>query len=324
LFIQMNVDVKSATRVLDLLEFLSSQQAPVRLREIVQTLSFPKSSAHGLLMTLVSRGYVVKNAAGQYVLVEAFRSNFGWIGGFEARLKAVAMPIMQAASEESGETLLLSVPHGNGDARMICKVVSRQAIRYDVDDARPVVPGYATVMGRVLLAFSDPEFVNAYLARTELVPKTARSVTSRAKIRAILADIRVRGFGTIEEEYAVGGCGIAVPVHQADGKVAAVLNIATVTQRYTANRERLLDTVRAAAAQLDSRLGYRPRSMARTASDAQQSGCRVANGNSNISPLRPGDAVRPASGSSVRSRRTDRDTVSKPPQPKTRPYGRKP
>ena len=203
----LGAHIKSATRVLDLLEFLSAQQRPVRLCDVVQAFGFPKSSAHGLLMTLVDRGYVAKGSAEQYVLVEAFRKSFDWIGGFEARLKAMAMPIMQAASEESGETLLLSVPHGSGDARTIAKVVSRQAIRYDVDDAHLISPGYATVMGRVLLAFSDPTFVGAYLTRTKLVPTTKRSVTSKARIRSILAEIRALGFGAKDAQVKIASRG---------------------------------------------------------------------------------------------------------------------
>ncbi len=228
----------------------------MRLREVVQTLGLPKSSVHGLLSTLVNRGYVIRDSADRYALVEAFRSSFGWIGGFEARLKAIAMPIMQAASDESGETLFLSVGIGNGDARRVCKVVSRHPIRYDADSESPL-PGYATVAGRVLLAFSEPAFVEAYLARAKFASLTAHTITNPDRIRAVLAEIRSQGFGTIEEEYALGGCGIAVPVRGVNAQVVAVLNVATVTQRYAANRERLLDIVRSAKSQLEARLGYR-------------------------------------------------------------------
>ncbi|WP_118133567.1 IclR family transcriptional regulator [Oceanicella sp. SM1341] len=251
--------VKSADRVLDLLEYLSAGERAVALHEIVRDLGFPKSSAHGLLGTLIDRGYVVKDSADRYQVVTAFRDGFGWVGGFESRLKAVGMPILLDARDATGETVFLAVRTGQGDAKVICKAVSPQHIRYDVDHEAPS-PGYATVMGRVLLAFEEPARVDAYFARTELAPHTGRSLTTEAQIRAVLAGIRARGYGSIEEEYAPGGCGIAAPVRDGSGRVVAVLDIATVSQRYAAAREGLLAAVLEGAARLSRRLGHNPAS----------------------------------------------------------------
>ncbi|QDL93852.1 IclR family transcriptional regulator (plasmid) [Paroceanicella profunda] len=251
--------VKSADRVLDLLEYLSAVDRPVALHEVVRDLGFPKSSAHGLIGTLVDRGYVVRDDADRFQVVDAFREGFGWVGGFEARLKALGRPVLEDARARTGETVFLAVPNGQGDAKVICKAVSLHHIRYDVDHTAPS-PGYATVMGRVLLAFDEPARVDAYFARTELRPHTGRALTSEAEIRAVLARIRAEGYGSIEEEYASGGCGIAAPVRDRSGRVVAVLDIATVSQRYAELRPLLLETVRDSAARLSRRLGHNPAS----------------------------------------------------------------
>src|SRR6266508_6450801 len=49
--------VKSADRALDLLELLAARRDGVTFQEVAAALEVPKSSAHGLLQTLVARGY---------------------------------------------------------------------------------------------------------------------------------------------------------------------------------------------------------------------------------------------------------------------------
>lgn len=247
--------VKSAARVLELLEFLSMQPGPTRFVTIVKELGYPKSSTHALLNTLVERGYVMRDRGDQYEMVAAFRDGFNWVGGFETLLKRHAMPIMTAARDSSGETLILSMRSKNHDAKHVCKVVSTHPIRYDTG-TRDTVPAYASVMGRVLLAYADPVEIDGYFARTELLPFTPLTLTDEGAIRAVLDEIREKGYGTIEEEYAIGGCGIAAPVRDRNGTVIAVLDIATVSQRYALRKDEMLSCVLSSAAELSARLGY--------------------------------------------------------------------
>ena len=252
----MNNQVKSAARVLDVLEFLSAQTEPVRLNELVVRLGFPKSSAYGLLSTLVARGYVKKDSADRYSIVEALRQGFGWVGGFEGFLVSVATPIVEELRDRVDETVFVCVRSDNQDARLMIKRVSTQPIRYDSAD-HAFFLGYATVMGRVLLAFQPADVIDAYLDSVEIKAFTAISLPTKAEILAALEKIRRDGYGTIIDEYAAGGAGIAAPIRNADGRVVAVINIATVTPRYEAQRDQMRAAVLEGAERISSRLGYR-------------------------------------------------------------------
>lgn len=259
----MNNQVKSAARVLDVLELLSSQTQPLRLNELVAKLGFPKSSAFGLLSTLVARGYVAKDSADRYAIVETFRQGFGWVGGFESFLRAVATPIVEEVRDLLDETVFLCVRTEQQNARLLTKAVSRQPIRYDSSDQHSM-PGYGTVMGRVLLAFQPPEVIDAYFSRTELRAFNDKTPTSEAEIRAALEKIRTDGYGTIVDEYATGGAGIAAPIRNAEGRVVAAIDVATVTARYEQRRDEMLAAVLDSAARISTRLGYRPEGRADT------------------------------------------------------------
>ena len=255
-FTHMNSNIKSAVRVLDILETLSVRQAPVRLGQLAEDLSIPKSSMHGLLGTLVNRGYVQRDDADRYRIAESFREGFGWVGGFESHLRAIALPIITATRDAIGETVFVCVQRPDLDARLVCKAVSEQAVRYDAQE-QSRLPGYGTVMGRVLLAHTDPAEVDAYFARTELRAATPKSITGEAAIRAELEQIRQRGFGAIEEEYAAGGCGTAAPIRDGTGRVVAAVDIATVAQRYADRREEMCRAVLETATAISRRLGWK-------------------------------------------------------------------
>ena len=65
-FAYTNSNIRSAVRVLESLETLSVRRSPVRLGQLAQDLSISKSSMHGLLVTLVNRGYVQRDDADRY------------------------------------------------------------------------------------------------------------------------------------------------------------------------------------------------------------------------------------------------------------------
>lgn len=248
-------NVKSAERVLDLLELLSIRSEPMRLNEIAQTLGYPKSSTHGLLGTLLNRGYVERDGAERYRLSDEIRDGFNWVGGFEVILRRHALPIMETARTRTDETIFLSVRGDNFSPRQLAKLVSHQHIRYD-SNGTVVLPAHASVMGRVLMAYGQPSEVDNYFRTAELRPYTDKTVHSETGLRAILADIRARGYGTIVEEYVIGGCAVCAPVRGRTGEVVAVLNIATVTQRYDLQKDQMRDCVLMAAAELSRRLGF--------------------------------------------------------------------
>ena len=252
----MNNEVKSASRVLDILELLSRNAEPMALKDLVSVLALPKSSTHALLRTLQSRGYVQRDSGDRYVLNEFLRQLSGWIGGPEAHLAAVARPVMEKLRDELDETVFLGVRAGRGDVKVIAKAVSRAQIRYDSDDPG-LRPAYCTGMGRILLAFWDKKSTETYLTRTHLRAYTPRTVTDPRRLRAILAKAAADGYAVLEEEYVLGGSATAAPVLRGDGTVVAALNVGTVSARYPAAKSRIIGGVVRAAATISQRLGYR-------------------------------------------------------------------
>jgi len=251
----MNSEIKSAGRILDLLEYMASQREAVPLAQIVRDLSFPKSSAHGLVQTLAARGHVVQDNAGRYMLVEASRHGFPF-RRHEEPLVVVARPFMERLRDETGETVLLATMNARCDVRRLAKSVSRNRVRYDVNlDA--AIAAYCTATGRVLLAHASKDVLDHYLARVQLLSYTRYTITDIDRIRDILAKVRRDGYALNDQEFVTGSTGIAAPLFGAEGNVIAALNLGTLTSRYVERREELLLKLRSTADRISSALGYR-------------------------------------------------------------------
>lgn len=251
----MNHEVKSAVRVLELIEFLAGCSEPVKLKDITAELGFPKSSAHALAQTLVSRGYAVQDSNERYALVADNRHGSRQRAR-EARLLSASRPVMEALRARTGETVILSVRSSRGELRRLAKCVSLQVVRYDVELDAPT-ESYCTAAGRVLLAYWDHASVEAYFARKNLVAYTPITVIDGAAIRRILAEVAVQGFAINDQEFVHGSTGIAAPVRDHDGNVIAALNLGTLTARFQLRGAEFIAAVKDSAAEISRRIGYR-------------------------------------------------------------------
>lgn len=251
----MNSEVKSAGRILDILEYMSGLREAVPLSQIVRDLRLPKSSAHGLIQTLAARGHVVQDASGRYMLVEASRHGFPF-RRHEEPLVVTAMPFMERLRDESGETVLLGTMNAHCDIRRLAKCVSHHPIRYDVNmDA--AITAYCTATGRVLLAHAPQQALEDYLSRIQFLSYTRYTVTDISQIRELLAKVRRDGYAINDQEFITGSTGIAAPVFDGTGNVVAALNLGTLTSRYIERREALLLMLRSAADRISRAVGYK-------------------------------------------------------------------
>jgi DNA-binding IclR family transcriptional regulator len=240
------ISVKSAARILDVLELLAGMSGGVRVNEMARQLAMPKSSASALLATLQGRGYVHPGADG-YRLADAYRSA-GWVGGMPAALVRAGQPVMERLVARTGESAFLGVPTTEMDIRYVAKVVSDHPLRYDVE-LTALRPAYCTSIGQVVLASLDPDALDRYLATHPLTRLTPRTVTDPKALRRILAKARSEGYVTIADSSVMGASGVAAPVH-VEGRVAGGLAVIAPDARFDANRARIVPAVVDAAAEI--------------------------------------------------------------------------
>lgn len=250
----MNSVVKSAARILDILELLGRAQTPLSLKEITQEFGYPVSSAHGLLTTLVIKGYAVRDDADRYLLNAAYRNGPGWASGPDAQLISLAEPIMRDLRDQCGETVMLGILNRDLLLKVVAKCVANRAVRYD-SPFSAAVPSYCSAMGRVLLSEKDDKTINAYLAHERLVKLTPNTVTGKAHLRRLFRDTRQSGYSISREEMDIGSIGIAAPVRNGKSDILAALNVAAISSRHSDVETELAPLVMEYAGRISGKLG---------------------------------------------------------------------
>jgi IclR family pca regulon transcriptional regulator len=231
----MNEGVKSAMRVLDILELFSNEAEALGVSEVAKRIGIPKSSALALLTTLTTRGYLVRRGVG-YTLPAELKPN--WLGGMYSRLQSVAAPSMERAAAETGESAFIGTLVNIEKVRYLAKVVSTQDVRYDAS-LEPLRPAHCTSIGLIMLAHTsayDP-------GRSTLKGYTSSTITDPVKIVQSLEAARRQGFAEVVDGHVEGASGVSAPIFGPEGAVVAALNIGAPTWRYQRSRTQLIHIV---------------------------------------------------------------------------------
>lgn len=248
--------VKSALRVLDIFELLALHPDGLTLSEVAAQLDIPKSSAHGLLGTLLSRGYLRAGRQGRtYRLgVRLFELGSGYMAGTD--LMTDGQEIVRELAHACDETVHLAILTGD-EVLYIAKEEGAHTVRM-VSAIGKRFPAYGTGVGKMLLAALAPAELDAlYPPDRPLAPITPSTITDPAAFRQQLAESRRRGYATDFEESTPGLCCIAAPVFDSNGTEVAAISVSVPSVRFTPERQNSLrQHVQESAARLSRILGW--------------------------------------------------------------------
>jgi len=226
------VAVKSADRVLDLLELLSGKAKPLSHAEIAAALAIPKSSLTQLLRNLVGRGYLAFAAeSNTYALGPAVFALLRKRDG-DLDLIVAARPILERLTAATHESSALSLLRDDYVER-VCGVDSPQALTYRMTLGTRFLL-YSSSIGKAVLAALPEAERERYLARAKLVPRTEATVKSIAELRRQLAKAVKEGVAYSHGEHMPGVSAIALAVRRRDGYPVGALNVAIPSVRFAA------------------------------------------------------------------------------------------
>jgi DNA-binding IclR family transcriptional regulator len=244
--------VQSVDRALTILGILA-RLGEAGVTEIAGELGVHKSTAFRLVATLESHGMVEQNEdRGKY------RLGLGVLrlaGATTARLDVVqeARPICRKLAADSGETVNIAVL-SDRSALYLDQVAGKSALQSH-NWVGQHIPLHATSNGKVLLSGLSSHEVDKRLTR--LPSYTPDTVTTRARLRRDLAEVREQGYAVAVDELEIGLTAIAAPIHNAHGDVIASISVSGPTFRLTEPRvKELVPVVLDAGEEVSRRLGY--------------------------------------------------------------------
>ncbi len=239
------LQVKSATRAIEILEHLKDARQPRAMSEIATDLGYPQSSATVLLKTLVTLGYLNFDRLERVYFPTLKVTALGdWIPEtlFGQRGMLEAMRDVHAAT---GETV--SINSRNDIYLQYVKIIqSTHALRFHVDEGtlRPLT---RTVSGWVLLSIMPDDKIDNIVRRGNIaISKPADRITT-SEMMAHIREIRVKGYGYVENVPFLGGGTISVLLPTKIQNQPVTLALGGAAERIRQNFRRYLTVLQRAA-----------------------------------------------------------------------------
>jgi acetyl-CoA synthetase len=229
--------LSTARAVLQVTWLLAARPEGVRADEVAEALGKSVSTAYNLLASLCEEGVAAHHSGGVYRLAPGFRDTVVTGMARAAELHDLSGLVSDLLARTHKRSYLAVLRAGE------LAIVHERGLQ-----GMPKLPGlqpriadtaHALALGKVVLALGRPELVERYVRHPGLRPFTERTITDPAALDAELETVRRRGFAVECEELYADFCCIAAPVHDARGRVLAVLGISMTRRAFDDEQEAL-------------------------------------------------------------------------------------
>jgi IclR family pca regulon transcriptional regulator len=240
--------VESLARGLAVMRAFREQNDRLTLAEVSRITGLSRASVRRSLLTLQALGYAESN--GRYfslspqvlTLAQAYLSS--------SPVPRVAQSFLEKVSEQLGESCSLSILHH--DEVIYIARSARKRIGSLHRDVGTHLPAHCTSMGRVLLAALSDKELDAFLAKTVLESFTRYTIVDKDELRAVLDKVRRNTYCLVDEELEIDLRTLAIPIHNASGRVIAAMNVGARASQTTSAQmlDDFLPVMRDAAANM--------------------------------------------------------------------------
>lgn len=249
---------KSLQRIVAILDCFTNEQPEMGVREIARKIGFSTSTTGRLLQAMKEINLLQQNPDNQAYSLGG--KVLAWAGVYSSSLdvRNAALPAIQELHRVTRETISLYVLEGN---ERVCveRLESDQNVRIVARLGRRV-PLYAGSAGKVFLAFLSPAERDAILQSDPPKAITPSTIVDRQKLLEELKEIRQKGYAVSFGEWVAEASGVAAPIFDSRGEIAAAMTISGPGQRFTRDVvEHYVTDVTRVAAEISRELGFKGR-----------------------------------------------------------------
>ncbi len=248
--------VKSAARVMDVLDVLRDYPDGLSLQELCNQMDIPKSSMHELLYTMTERNYLVQTENKKYSL--GFKLiELGLASLDKVNVYQIAKQHMVKLVDLIEETVFMSVCVDD-EIVYVNRMDCSRSVRTNVTlgDHKPM---HCTALGKSFLAYMSSQEVERVVQRKGLSAFTSRTITDYKVLVKELENVRARGIACDNQEIEEGLTCIACPIFDYSGKVIAAISVAGPTDRMEQRKQEVEKMLQEHSLQISAEMGFRQR-----------------------------------------------------------------
>lgn len=252
---QVSLDgrIKSVALTFRIIEELANAGEPIGVSELARRVGEAKARIHRHLVTLRDLGILAQDRQSERYRLGWKLFQLGQAVASQSEIQVIADPHLRRLRDKTKLTSLLAVP--TNDQMIVVHVVESESPIAVAVRKGLLLPAHASAHGRLMLAFSAPEFADRVLSKPlrKLAPGT---LVEPRKIRKRMEHARAELYDWTENETAYGVNSIAAPVLTKQNELIAAVGIAgTHLQVAFPLDPALIRLVRACAAKISAEFG---------------------------------------------------------------------
>jgi DNA-binding IclR family transcriptional regulator len=220
---RQRVGVQSLGRAFAILEEIARHREGVGLADLSKLVGLHNSTTFHLAKTMVSLGYIRREKDSKRYRVGRPLFALAASALDEIEMVNVATPALEDLSRETGESSHFAVRMG--DAVVVIARTSGPGAFHLTDRVGVLRPAHCTALGKVILASLRQDQLERFLARVELKPSTAHTITESPVLLREIAEIRRSGIAYDDGEFNLEVRCVAVPVKDFTGQIIGALGI---------------------------------------------------------------------------------------------------
>ena len=246
--------VKSASRTLDIIEFVVKSPKPPTFTAILEHMDIPKSSLSYLLQDLLNRDYmqIDTDMRVYYPGLKLIQVSAACINNTN-----VSQEIWQGTKKLS-DALTETAHAAILDGRFAVYIAKCQGAK-DLSVVTNIgfrIPAHTTAVGKMLLSALSEEELAARFGNIELERYTDKTIGSYQQLVEELKQIREQQYAVDDQEIIPGGLCIAAPIYDKSHKMIAAMSATVSAMRFGGDlKSSVITQVRLAAANVSMRLG---------------------------------------------------------------------
>jgi DNA-binding IclR family transcriptional regulator len=221
----MNSTLENA---LDLLNLFSLDEPEFGVVELAERLGVANSTAHRLVTTLMSEGFITKDQQTKLYRLGTSILALGNLVTTQTKIRQISQPILEALVSRSNETAHIGVLR-DFDVIYTNKIECSHPVRL-LSHLGKRNPAHCTSTGQVLLAYQPRKAIHEFLLRN-LERYTPRTITDQTALLHRLEEIAREGYSLCVEELHQGVSSLSAPIRNPKSQVCAAVTIAGPTQR---------------------------------------------------------------------------------------------
>jgi IclR family KDG regulon transcriptional repressor len=251
--------MKSANKVLDILELFLNDEDELSLTELSRLSGINKTTVFRILSTLVKRGYLKRREnRGKYFLGSVYL-RYSWIVKNKIQLRNIINPYLTKLSRQINESVTIAYNSGieNIFRENFETVYHPRSVCQIVPDRTYGMPLHCTSLGKIILSGSPEEALQLYFAEKKPERFTRNTITDINEMRDHLRKVKQEGVALDNEEFISGTKGVAVGLQNNQGKIIAAIGVIAPAEALPSSRiEKLIPLLKDCAGEISKETAW--------------------------------------------------------------------